>query len=143
MNQLRPGDSSELWVANGVSPSLALLVSTMEDVSLRSLGDRHHIDITVVGVNKSLLGWAMRKFDRVEWVEDLDADIGTPVVVTPGKLYENILELEYRGQEFAITQQQREIPRYANQWLNFLRRGYVPVENTSMVVWVRSDVYEK
>ena len=143
MNQLRPGDSSELWVANGVSPSLALLVSTMEDVSLRSLGDRHHIDITVVGMNKSLLGWAMRKFDRVEWVEDLDADIGTPVVVTPGKLYENILELEYRGQEFAITQQQREIPRYANQWLNFLRRGYVPVENTSMVVWVRSDVYEK
>ena len=140
VSQANAGDARELWAPKTISPNARLLVSSIEDVSLRHVGDAHDAEITVLGQLDGPLAWLLRDFTNVNWVSALGSQINSPVVITYSDIANPTLGSSYLGQQFAFENTWDEQIADPRAYVGYFLFRDAPTLNDHLVVWVREDV---
>jgi hypothetical protein len=139
MSQVRAGSPRELWNTHGSSDSLDILVETISDISLRKVGESHDLKMTVLGEDDGLLGWTLREFRQVDWVDDINAVTNSAVVITPSDVISSNLSEGYLGQEFRFLEHRNRSLWTPVEWLNYSLFRQVELAGTYLVVWAEED----
>lgn len=140
VGQANAGDARELWAPKTISPNARLLVASIEDISLRHVGDTHDAEITVLGQPDGPLAWLLRDFTNVNWVSALGSQIDSPVVVTNADIANPTLGSTYLGQQFAFENSWDEQLSNPRAYVGYFLFRYAPTSNDHLVIWVREDV---
>lgn len=137
------GDSRVLWASRTTSPSLKRMVETIEDISRRTVGNSRDVEITVVVDPAGSLGWVLREFPGVVWVNSLSPTIASSIVITPSDMVDPILGSSYMGQEFLFATQRKKRLDSRDGIMAYLdsRADQVSIEPSRLVLWVRKDVH--
>ena len=144
LTQTRADDPRELWTAAPTTGNIRLMMQTIEGVSDRNAGNKHDAEIVVLNDParndaEGLLGWELRDFTKVEFVDALSPAVNAPIVIADESVSDPKLGSDYVGEKFAVFARQADAPltleNAANWWL--FRAG--AVEYARKVVWVRGD----
>ncbi|MEK9164790.1 MAG: hypothetical protein AAB342_05460, partial [Chloroflexota bacterium] len=144
LTQTRADDPRELWTAAPTTGNIRLMMQTIEGVSDRYVGNKHEAEIVVLNDParndaEGLLGWELRDFTKVEFVDALSPAVNAPIVIADESVSDPKLGSDYVGEKFAVFARQADAPltleNAANWWL--FRAG--AVEYARKVVWVRGD----
>ncbi len=148
LTQTRADDPRELWTPAPTTSNLRLMIQTIEDVSDRYVGNKHEAEIVVLNDParddaEGVLGWELRDFTKVEFVDALSPAVNAPIVIADESVSDPKLGSDYVGEKFAVFARQADEPltldSAANWWL--FRAG--AVEYSRKVVWVRGRVEER
>jgi len=136
---MRLHDGVELWSPDQSPIQPDLLLASINDVSMFSLG---HIDsqpITIVGIDSPALEWTLRNH-QVDIVSILDPQVAPPIVITP--LMDNLaLPSAYRGQDFTWRQPPIWDGIQPQDWIKWLVYRQVPRDTETILLWVRDDLF--
>jgi hypothetical protein len=113
---------------------------TLGDVSNYTVGNAHDVDVTVEAPADGILGWALRDYPHAAFVDQLDPQMNSAVIITPSGDQNPTLGSAYVGQDFALSARW-SAPSSLEDWVNWLayRRAGV-VEPEPVILWVRQDV---
>lgn len=132
---------NQMWRSGANPQEEDLLVSTLGDVSDRSVGTRGGLDLTVVGdADSPALRWALRDFRSVRYIANLSPDMTPSMVITPDQK-ELGLSAGYTGQDFAWNQAPTWDLFVGTEWVEWLIFRDAPVQNQTLILWVRSDLF--
>ncbi|MFQ5410072.1 MAG: hypothetical protein ACE5FI_16815, partial [Anaerolineales bacterium] len=134
------GRANELWRVEVTSPNARLMVASVEAISLRHVGDVHDVGITVQGDRNGALGWYLREFTHVVWVDSLGPAVNTPVIITPEFVTNPALGSSYLGESFAFVSRWDGRRQHPAAFVGYALFRAAPGENEHIVVWVREDV---
>jgi hypothetical protein len=136
---LRTPDGVELWNPDPKPQQAKLLLSSVEDISEFSTGDKTSQPILIMGIKSPALEWLLRDHS-VEVVSTLDPLVAPPLVVTP--LMNDLgLPSAYRGQDFTWRQGASWgtiLPTDQLTWFVFHK---VPLESETIILWARDDLF--
>ncbi len=124
-------------------PGLRLLVQTAQEIGGLTGGIAAETPITVQGQPESALGWALRGFREVTFVQAVTPDITTPLVIAPADPQAVAPGSNYVGQDFVITRRWGPGGMTLTQigrWLIY-RRADTPAAEERVILWVREDIY--
>ncbi|GAB4481221.1 MAG: hypothetical protein Kow00124_28750 [Anaerolineae bacterium] len=124
-------------------PGLRLLVQTAKEIGGLTTGIAIETPITVQGQPESALGWALRGFHEVTFVQAVTPDITTPLVIAPAEPQAVAPGSNYVGQDFVITRTWGPggmTPTQIGRWLIY-RRAETPAAEERVILWVREDIY--
>jgi hypothetical protein len=142
LTQLRADSPVELWWQQPVADNLNRLMTTLGDVSNYTVGDTHDMQVTVQASPDGALGWALRGFPHVTFVNDLDPLVNSPAVIAPAEQQNPTLGSAYVGTGFTLRSTwTASNPGWPEQfaWLTF-RRTSTPVQTEKVILWVRQDI---
>jgi hypothetical protein len=113
-------------------------------MSRQATGEVNRLDITVQGGDDTALAWALRNFERTEFVDGLGIEVDSGVVIAPKTSEEPVLGDDYVGQDFALTRHWELA--WLNwtdfvAWLTLRETRYPPEPDHQVVLWARKDVY--
>lgn len=136
---LRTPGGIELWSQTQPPVQADLLMSSVNDISLFSLGHIESQPVVLMGVNSSSLEWALRNHD-VKTVSVLDPLNAPPIIIT--SLMDNVESPSaYRGQDFTW----RQPPSWNNvqgpDWMKWLVYRQLPRETETIILWARDDLF--
>lgn len=139
----RPTDPHELWNVLPAQREIMLMVETAEEVSRMVTSTSHEIDMVVEGAPNGMIGWALRDFENVTFVDAVSPDMTASVVITPADTRSPTLGSDYVGQDFTVARAWE--PSWANAdqfllWL-FYRVGEIPSQEYRFILWVQEDIY--
>ena len=136
---LRTPDGIELWNPDPKPLQTNLLLASVEDISEFSTGDKASQPVTVMGVNSPALEWLLRNHS-VEVVSTLDPLVAPPLVITP--LMDDLgLPSAYRGQDFTWRQGAPWNNLQPSDRLTWFVFHKVPMENETIILWARDDLF--
>ena len=140
LTQLRAGSPAELWWVSPASDDVNRLMQTLNSVSNYSVGNPHDVQVTVQGAATGLLAWALRDFPHAVFVDKLDPQIKSPVVITPSDEKNPTLGSSYVGQRFDLTATwapDLSLP----EWIGWAAYRRAPnQQNAPGILWVRQDI---
>jgi hypothetical protein len=139
----RATDPYELWNALPAQPEVRLLVETAEEVSRMQTGTPHEIDIVVQDSSNGVIGWALRDFENVMFMEAVSPNVTASMVITPADTRNPTLGSDYVGQDFALARAWEPTWADANQFLLWLfyREGSTLPQEHRYILWVQEDIY--
>jgi hypothetical protein len=143
LTQLRPNNPVELWwnAPDAVADDVHQLMETLSNVSNYSVGNEHDVEVTVQAPRDGALAWALRDFPHARFVDNLDAGINSPVVITPETQTNPTLGSGYVGQGFPL----RGTPSFDfswPEWMGWLTFRRAPMQFEHVILWVRQDVQQ-
>ena len=136
---LRYPNGVEFWTPDQPPVQSDLLVSSINEISLFSIG---HIDmqpVTVMGINSPALEWDLRNHD-VQTVSVLDPLNAPPIVITP-MMNELGLPSAYRGQDFTWRQPPTWDALQTPDWVRWLVYRQLPGQAETIILWARDDLF--
>ena len=139
-------DPRELWQSRDTSANYDAMVDTLKLMSRQDNGEEYRIDITAQAPDDGALAWALRNFDRTQFVEGVGIEINSAVVIARPTPIGQPLDIgaDYVGQDVILTR------HYELSWLNWVdllgwltlrETRYPTVPGEQMMLWVRKDVY--
>jgi predicted membrane-bound mannosyltransferase len=139
----RATDPHELWNVLPAQRETALMIETAEEVSRMTEGAPHEVGIVVQGHPNGMIGWALRDFENVTFVEAVSPNVTAPMVITPADTRNPTLGSDYVGQDFAVARAWTPTWADANQFLLWLiyREGATPPEEYRFILWIQEDIY--
>lgn len=129
----------DFWHATRLSMGGRLLLDTLEDVSLKGTGQSREVVIEAIGQSSGQLGWLLREYPNVRWRSKLSSGITSPVVIVTGGVVTRDIEDRYYGQDFVDTVSRTGWPSDSKGWASYVIFGETLVEQTKMVLLIRSD----
>lgn len=148
LTQLRPTSAAELWWSQPTADSVRYLRSSLSATSNFAVGNDHDVAVTVLAPPGSvfdaqgLIAWELRAFPNVQFVDRLDPQMESAVVLAPFSLSEPTLGSSYVGQDFIWHESWRPTLNW-NQWLVWLVFRTAPDLKTERVIlWVRQDIQQ-
>lgn len=145
MSFTRPTSPYELFNRQPADPTLPVLVSTAEDISLIASTDRHDAQIIVQGSPDGVLAWVLRDFHHVQFVSSIPASTQSVMVITSAEGTHPELGSNYVGQSFIITRGWSvaglDLQRFLI-WLIYRTDAAGPTVQERVILWVREDVYQ-
>jgi len=145
LNQLAANDPRERWVATGTHNEVRLMVDTLKDISQQAVGSDHDLAVFSV-VDSPVLRWYLRDFHRFQSGAAVPLQGESDIVISPPDS-DLALGSDYVGTDFRLLRQksvemtadsQSRLLDSLNWWL-FHESG-APVDETAVIVWVRSDL---
>jgi hypothetical protein len=140
---VRADSPFELYNLEPTQPGLPNMIKTMEDIGNLAVGSPQDVSITVQGIPASAIGWALRDFHHVSYVEHADPTVDSIMVITPSQGTDPALGSSYVGQDRVITQgglpTDLSIADFA-KWVLY-RSGPTPTAENRVILWVREDIY--
>jgi len=136
---LRTPDGVELWNPDPKPQQAKLLLSSVQDISEFSTGDKTSQPVAIMGIQSPALEWLLRN-NNVEIVSALDPLVAPPLVITP-QMNDLGLPSAYRGQDFTWRQGASWgtlLPTDDLTWFVFHK---VPLENETIILWARDDLF--
>jgi hypothetical protein len=139
----RATDPYELWNVLPTQRELVLMVETAEEVSRMQTGTPHEIDIVVQGLPNGMIGWALRDFENVAFLEAVSPNVTASMVITPADTRNPTLGSDYVGQDFTVARAWEPTWADANQFLLWLfyRERPTPPQEYRLILWVQEDIY--
>ena len=125
--------------------SPAFVDSDLMDISIGDLsewntGEREFLDVVSLGVQSPAVDWMMRDLVNYQKVNSITAGENPDIIIAASDAVLGQTEL-YTGQEFTL----REIPIWdgltARQWIGWLMRRELMVNQETILLWVRSDLF--
>ncbi len=136
---LRTPGGIELWNPNPRPLQADLLLASVEDISEFSTGDERSQPVMIMGIDSPALEWLLRGHNA-EVVTALDPLVAPPIVITP--LMDDLgLPSAYRGQDFTWRQGTSWGSLLPSDRLNWFVFHKVPLENESIILWARDDLF--
>jgi hypothetical protein len=148
MTNWRANDPNDLWTAAPTSTDIRLLVDTLRATSNRAAGNERDVEIAVVDTpavddRNDLLGWALRDFTRVRYVDSPGAASNSPVVIADELQADPALGSAYVGERFPLqTRQLDAAPTWQSLISWWLHRVWPAEVSRSLTLWVRADVHQ-
>jgi hypothetical protein len=123
------------------------MVETIRAISQRTAGDEYDLDLAVVSTpgaadRDGLLGWEMRNFTKVRYVDTPSSAAKASLIVADALVSDPIFDSEYLGENFPIQARQspsEPTPQALTGW--WLNRAWPTEFSRSVTVWVRADVH--
>lgn len=139
-------DPRELWHIKDSAVDYDSMVQTLKFMSRQQTGEEYRMDITAQADDDSALAWALRNFERTQFVEGVGIEIDSAAVIAPPTTPDEnfILGADYIGQDVVLTE------HYEISWLSWvdflswltLRETRFPtLPGDEVMLWVRKDVY--
>ena len=135
----RTPNGIELWSPDQAPIQADLVMSSVDDISLFSLGHIESQPVTVIGIDSPSLEWALRDYD-VEVVSVLDPLNAPPIIITP-LMNELGLPSAYRGQDFIWRQPPSWNNVQRSDWVRWLVYRQLPRETETIILWARDDLF--
>jgi hypothetical protein len=144
---LNANDPNNAWSPVATNNNIQMLIQTVTDISNRTVGNDTDLQVAVVSnLNEDdqngLVGWELRNFPNVQFVNTADAASGVPVVIATSGFADPILATEYLGERYQIQSRQVVMePSFQaaiGWWLN---RQWSTEAARSVDLWVRGDVH--
>jgi hypothetical protein len=131
---------AELWRNSSYIQEEDLLATTLGDVSEWNTGHRLQIQVVVQNVESPAVRFMLRNYPKVEYSTTLLADSNPPVVITD-KETQLPLVAQYTGQDFAWRQTPKWLLMAPLEWLRWAFYREVPTNSSTVILWVRSDMF--
>ncbi|MBI5929515.1 MAG: hypothetical protein HY862_09415 [Chloroflexi bacterium] len=139
-------DPRELWHIRDTAVDYDSMVDTLKFMSRQENGEEYRMDITVQAPDDGALAWALRNFERTQFVEGVGIEINTAAVIAPPTPEGQRLDLgaDYVGQDVVLDR------HYEFNWLSWVdmlgwltlrETRYPTVPDEQVMLWVRNDVY--
>ena len=136
---MRHPNGIELWNPDRKPAQADLLLKSVRDVSMMSLGHGQSQPVTLMGVDSPALEWLLRGH-AVEYVTSLDATAAPPLIITLP--IDNLnLPSAYRGQDFTWRQRILYETLQRPEWWRWLVNRQLPRENETIILWARNDLF--
>ena len=137
---LRNPGGVELWLPDATRPLQAdLLRASVDDISEFSVGHVNSQPVTIYGISSPALEWLLRNNDLIV-ASTLDPQQAPPVVITP-QMSDLGLPAAYRGQDFTWRQTPQWAVTQSYDWVNWLVFRKLPLENETLILWARDDLF--
>jgi hypothetical protein len=133
---------TELWRKDPYPEDAGLLTVTIQNFYQWRGVDHDPISLRVVGIDEPSLRWTLRNFTDVSFSGEqaTDQDQNPSMVITP--VQENAqLPGTYTGESFIWEQQPAWMNLFPNEIEKWAVVRDIPVEKTSILLWVRSDLF--
>jgi uncharacterized protein (TIGR03663 family) len=135
------GSANEIMAQAPTHPAIQTLRSSLEQLSVWRVGDKHEIPVDVVALNDPALHWMLRDFRTVRYTDVVRADAADPIFITADSQPGESMPEGYRGQRFAIRSQSplqglRGVD-LLNWWL--YRKAASPATMQYVVLWANND----
>jgi len=137
---VRPDVNAELWDRDYNVPQAGLLVTSLDRLSDTHAGRIGSLDVTVVGIQSPALRWALRNYRDLTYVDQLPAQSQPSVVITQ-KEQQPQLAASYRGEGFLWYQYTDWSSMLSSEYLPWFIQHKATQQKTSLVLWVRTDVF--
>ena len=134
-----PRPEQELWLTGPDFKEADLLVKTAGDYSLWNTNNPTALDLTVVNGSPALQ-WLFRNFTKTDFEDNLPADAAPSMVVTPEQATLS-LPGQYTGQSFVTELAPTWSKLTASDWIKWMIFRQAPLEKTTVVLWVKSDLF--
>lgn len=136
---LRMNDPRELWVPGQGTVDVALLESTIQEVSLSVTGRRKSIRGAVY-TEGSLLRWHFRDYPNLALYTRYREDLRPPVFIIDERSVKQISGDAYLGQDFLVATSPGWIGALPSPWKNWVAFREGLLEEHRYVLWVRRDI---
>ena len=137
---LRPDQSPEFWNQDASIPKANLLIGTLDNLSDLHATRKDALDITVMGVSSPALRWALRGYSKAIFTDQLETGVQPSIVITEQEK-EPALAAAYRGEGFLWYQSTNWSLMLSAEYLPWLVMRHAPLQKSSLVLWVRSDIF--
>jgi len=136
---LRTLGGIELWSQTQPPVHEELLMQSVNDISLFSVGHIESQPVVLMGLNSPSLEWALRNYN-VETISVLDPLNAPPIIISSLR---NELESPsaYRGQDFTWRQPPSWNNVQAADWVRWLVYRQLPRETETIILWARDDLF--
>jgi|GEM_PF-4350560 len=137
------GDIRELWYTQAAPEDYYTISEVLSEYSRRDNGTPTEMNITMQHDGDGALGWAVRHFKNIQFVERLDPSTTTPAILVPdGEIQ---VAADYVGQavDLGYDWQPSDLTWVdMGSWL-FMRQTRQTLEpSDTWRIWIRSDVYD-
>jgi hypothetical protein len=129
----------ELWQADPRTDNADVVLEVANQISSWNTGQNSDLPLAIVNVDSPALVWLFRDWP-VSQVSVLGPKQTPQMIITPGTVTSLNLSAAYRGEPLAWQQQAGWSTASASDWLNWLVYRQMPMQNTDIVLWVRSDL---
>lgn len=142
-------DPREPFNIHPAARNLNLLERDLREISLRATGMPYDMQLTVAWADDSAVAWAIRNFDKAEFVSAVGATFNGPAVLLPRtaadpKAEQPKLGAAYVGKDYPVTYQfdRSSIAAWdVLGWVYQRDTRAAPTSGERIVLWVRADVY--
>ncbi len=132
--------AAQIWRADPLFGQENLFTSSVTDISTRNNSDPQSIEIVVQGLDSPALRWVLRDDSNAIFSDTLPVDAKPDMIVTadqPGLSQ----PAEYSGQDFTWEEAPNWSILLPKEWLRWFAFKTAPSEKTSIILWVRSDLF--
>jgi hypothetical protein len=141
----RVDDPVEFWHVNPTSHETFLLRQTLLELDRRETGGFPRLNVFVQADDTGIIGWILRDFNNVQYMTQPTEGRAQEVVLLPMLAEMPDLGGDYVGQDFIIERGWQMNSLHGFDFLTWWmqRRARNPaLPTTSMVLWLRQDIYD-
>jgi hypothetical protein len=136
----RQPSAADLWSEGPAAGQTALLLSTLEDLSARAIGEDRALDV-VLETDSAALAWTLRAWPKLHSIEQATGLTQPAAIISAEAGEQPARASAYRGQSFVLAQQ----PDWGRGWppdlLKWLLFRETPVRSETVILWLRSDLF--
>jgi hypothetical protein len=148
MTYWRAGDPNDLWTAVTTSANIKMMGDSLRAISDRAAGNESDVEIVVVNTpaaadRDGLLGWELRNFSKVRYVDSPGAASNSPVVIADESVSDPALGSAYVGESFPVQLRQLQAePTLQGLTSWWLYRAWPTQYSRRVNLWVRADIHQ-
>lgn len=131
---------AQIWRKDPLSGEEDLFAKTLHEFSGWVTGVQDAVEIVVENVNNPAMAWELRYYPNVIFVTTLSVDADPTILITPNQPTV-ALTSAYRGQDFTWNETPVWSAMLPNEWLNWLLYKKAPLETSTVLIWVRANVF--
>ena len=133
-------ESANILLPGSHSQELALMKSTLDDLSLQNTGIPGDLDVSVLRIDEPGLRWSLRDYGAAEFVQYLPPGGASQIVITQAN-EELQLPASYRGQDFVNSAEVPWTLLTGKEWLRWILFGDAPTQKSFLILWARNDLF--
>lgn len=133
-------DSANILLPGSHPQELALLKSTLDDLSLQNSGIPNDLEVSVLEIDEPGLRWSLRDYEATEFVQYLHPGAAPQIVITQAN-EELKLPASYRGQDFVSAAEVPWTLLTGKEWLRWVVFGDAPSQKSFVILWARNDLF--
>ncbi len=133
-------ESANILLPGAHSQELALIKSTLDDLSLQKTGIPGDLEVSVLGIDEPGLRWSLRDYSAAEFLQYLPPG-GAPQIVITQADEELQLPASYRGQDFVSAAEVPWTLLTGKEWLRWILFGDALTQKSFIILWARNDLF--
>ncbi len=137
----RADDAEGLWQVRPAAREAWLLRETLQTLAQRESGGFPRLELYAQTNDRSLVGWLLRDFTRLQFIERASDASGAGILLIPWSVEPPALTGDYVGQGFVLRRARSSAAtRPLAGWL--LAGNEIVASPETLVLWLRRDVYD-
>jgi len=136
----RSGNKHELWQTSPIISNADAIISPIEEISGRALGEQTEVDIALIGSDQQSLLWTMKKFVDLKNYATLPQALQPSVIISSNDLSGEV-SASYRGTETSVYTEPAWGSMGISDVLIWMITRKTPIQAQNLNLWIRSDLF--